>query len=1044
MPCRKECLVIMEEKSVILDNKEYVYDSDNPLGYGASYTSFIARESKTGARKILKINKINRDPSSTVLFGFDNNNHIDKGVIDDLLFYNNTANLSAYLNNHIVQADFYEQYGDIYVIQDYSNGIILADLNKITYKNFIDIVYQISKIVLELSSNSILLLDLKLSNFIYLTNSNTVKLFDYDAIINKERLCIENISDINKIFLKTTLSLAAPEVTFCYDLIDKANKKRYVSCDEFKKIKYALSNINDYSVTYMMGGSIENLFNRIEIVNYDLDFETKKTVNYIIKSIINLLTTTRLHSYGTFLAINDLKRFIDIEYCDFEQLAGMPPMYFIEFTSHSSYPILKTIEDEYLSYCAKIINKRTVHGNIRTLYNNLKNKGDIGPRNGFIEYNALLDVFTNFKCKMYDEYKNCDHYELYKEYLSEYEYDFFAISKRALSLNYLIRFNNEIYHLETCHIHKLPGDLLSFYKGKVENILKLINSNDLYCYYYYILAKAYELEFNFKESIDLLLKCKELFPVLEDKQQLEINYLLFSRMVIIGGYKEAIEILEEVIELNKDIKYFGYFDCYHIEKIDDVWAILICLSVKTDDINRTKKYVNLYLNNANNLEEQLNRAVFVAHTVFQIIDEDEILSKNVLKNFYKIGELTSEVELEYAKWISELAFDYIDNIPELGSLLDVFANNIDMNSVKNNVVGSLSKASFSPYKVKSYSIYKSMALQEIELDNYEKAYEMFRNIVEKIKFDKGKKYSMYYTYWNAENLIYLGFCAFCCKLNNDETQILNEAYNILDTIGIIDKFDLIYLYVYGHPFNHKTSIKPLSTKDYNSNMKVSISFSNICILVNDPSDVNYECKISVDCSGIFSEWGLIVWQGNEKVASIKRADNPCHSDSMNIWLKSKEYGISLTEKTEYTCRFYVVFDGVTYYSDTTSYRTGSAKEDVPVPVQITFSEQYAAQKGYDFNDVTFYCNIVRANRLGNFTESGLTIWKGSKEIKAIKNTCHLCKSNHMNIWFNSKTYGISLTEDTEYTYRFYVVFDGVTYYSDTISYRTGENVYLKL
>ena len=90
----------------------------------------------------------------------------------------------------------------------------------------------------------------------------------------------------------------------------------------------------------------------------------------------------------------------------------------------------------------------------------------------------------------------------------------------------------------------------------------------------------------------------------------------------------------------------------------------------------------------------------------------------------------------------------------------------------------------------------------------------------------------------------------------------------------------------------------------------------------------------------------------------------------------------------------------------------------------------------DPTDVTFRCEDIRADRIGDFTEWGLTVWDSAgNEIKTVNDTGTTWHETHITAWYGAKKYGINLQPGADYTYRFYAVFDGVAYYGDTQSYK---------
>lgn len=107
----------------------------------------------------------------------------------------------------------------------------------------------------------------------------------------------------------------------------------------------------------------------------------------------------------------------------------------------------------------------------------------------------------------------------------------------------------------------------------------------------------------------------------------------------------------------------------------------------------------------------------------------------------------------------------------------------------------------------------------------------------------------------------------------------------------------------------------------------------------------------------------------------------------------------------------------------------------PTPVEVSLSWNNSDLK-YDTKDAYMYIE-ANTNVSGSFTEAGITVWNGAGAVIGTKSEDPKQTGTKLNIWYTlSSELGLVLNEGSNYSYQFYVVFNGQKYTSDKMSFTT--------
>ncbi|MGN1131577.1 MAG: Ig-like domain-containing protein [Ruminococcus sp.] len=147
------------------------------------------------------------------------------------------------------------------------------------------------------------------------------------------------------------------------------------------------------------------------------------------------------------------------------------------------------------------------------------------------------------------------------------------------------------------------------------------------------------------------------------------------------------------------------------------------------------------------------------------------------------------------------------------------------------------------------------------------------------------------------------------------------------------------------------------------------------------------------------------------------------------WTRSHlKYELSgLIPNVNYYVRYYIIVNGVTYYSDFINFKTKS---------KITFDT-------YSINGTkpkTVKCGVWFSNKEGyTLNEIGFFIGKDESSLEKVK-----IKENvgwtRSHLLYTLSDYYTSIKFDTNYSLKYYIVIDDTVYYSDFINFRTERDV----
>lgn len=121
---------------------------------------------------------------------------------------------------------------------------------------------------------------------------------------------------------------------------------------------------------------------------------------------------------------------------------------------------------------------------------------------------------------------------------------------------------------------------------------------------------------------------------------------------------------------------------------------------------------------------------------------------------------------------------------------------------------------------------------------------------------------------------------------------------------------------------------------------------------------------------------------------------------------------------------------------TGQYLTGFIYLDgAPKPVEVSLSWSDSDLQ-YDTKDANMHIK-ANTNVSGSFTEAGITVWNGAGAVIGTKSEQVNYTSTYMEVYYTlSKELGLVLNEGSDYSYQFYVVFNGQKYTSDKMNFTT--------
>lgn len=202
-----------------------------------------------------------------------------------------------------------------------------------------------------------------------------------------------------------------------------------------------------------------------------------------------------------------------------------------------------------------------------------------------------------------------------------------------------------------------------------------------------------------------------------------------------------------------------------------------------------------------------------------------------------------------------------------------------------------------------------------------------------------------------------------------------------------------------------------------------------------PGDTNARIALRAvaNVQGTFTQAGAVVWDASGAEAASKTEDINTPSSYLNVWYDiTGEMGAVLKSGSAYTYQFFVVFNGTRYTSPIKSFSTTG--QTVIVPVVTMAWENGECEPGE--TDAHIAARAV-SNIRGTFTQAGAVIWDESGAQAASKTEDINTESSYLNVWYDvTGEMGAVLKAGSDYTYQFFVVFNGNRYESGVNSFRT--------
>ena len=226
-----------------------------------------------------------------------------------------------------------------------------------------------------------------------------------------------------------------------------------------------------------------------------------------------------------------------------------------------------------------------------------------------------------------------------------------------------------------------------------------------------------------------------------------------------------------------------------------------------------------------------------------------------------------------------------------------------------------------------------------------------------------------------------------------------------------------------HEFDSTNACKKCSYRDTVKSWDIK-SVENL-----SQTDAQIKARVNFNKSVKCTQAGFYFGTSKDNLTKNAKYDNiNINGTYLDMWFLMSKYGQKLKAGTTYYYKFYVVADGVTYYSLVQSFKTKEAsvvkswdiksieklsKTDAQIKARVNFN------KSVKCTQAGFYFGTSKDNLKKNAKFDNINI-----------------KGTYLDMWFLMSKYGQKLKSGTTYYYKFYVVADGVTYYSSVQSFKT--------
>lgn len=217
------------------------------------------------------------------------------------------------------------------------------------------------------------------------------------------------------------------------------------------------------------------------------------------------------------------------------------------------------------------------------------------------------------------------------------------------------------------------------------------------------------------------------------------------------------------------------------------------------------------------------------------------------------------------------------------------------------------------------------------------------------------------------------------------------------------------------------SVAALSTKwDVKAVEKISQTDAQI------KARVNFSEKVKCTQAGFYFGSSKDNLKKNSKYDSISYTGK-----YLDMWFLMSKYGQKLKADTTYYYKFYVIAQGKTYYSSVMSFKTlpntaSSLKTTWDIKAVEKLSKTDAQIKAR-----ANFSKSVKCTQAGFYFGTDKDNLKKNSKYDSINYT-----GKYLDMWFLMSKYGQTLKAGTTYYYKFYVIADGKTYYSDIKSFTT--------
>ncbi len=269
---------------------------------------------------------------------------------------------------------------------------------------------------------------------------------------------------------------------------------------------------------------------------------------------------------------------------------------------------------------------------------------------------------------------------------------------------------------------------------------------------------------------------------------------------------------------------------------------------------------------------------------------------------------------------------------------------------------------------------------------------------------------------------------------NSKPDTVNKAYTSLPMWYLMSKYqgklneNTTYYYKFYITVNGKeycSDVKNFKTKA--SSASVLSWYTDVKSVAEKKAVI--EANASTSKTVTVTEGGFYIGTDSENLKKYNQKFSKAYSDTNIPFSFDTSKYLTLTPGTKYFYKVYFVADGKTYFSSLKSFTT--KPETNVVKSWDIKSVDKLSQTDAQIKSRVNFTKKVKCTQAGFYFGTSKDNLKKNAKYDSINYT-----NTYLDMWFLMSKYGQKLKANTTYYYKFYVVADGKTYYSDVKSFKT--------